>query len=158
RLEQRYVESAATQVVDQPRPVAAALGPAGGNGRGDRLLNKLNALEAGAKRGVGGCRRLMQLKQRRNRNHSTLRRGAELISHVLSQRFQHFGRELLRLPEGSARWKLQLMRGAHQAFELAAGVCRICIQETSSTRPDGDVATRIDADHARRQNAAHAVA
>src|SRR5262249_30005914 len=54
--------------------------------------------------------------------------------------------------------KLQPVRGAHQAFELAAGVRRVRIQETPGARPDCDVAARVDADHAWRQNAADAVA
>src|SRR5262249_59098618 len=66
RLEQRDVEGAATQVVDQPRPVAAALGPAGGNRRGDRLLDELDTLESSAHGCVGGCSGLVQLEQRRN--------------------------------------------------------------------------------------------
>lgn len=82
-FEQRNIEGTTAQVVYQPRPIAARLGPARRYRGSDRLLDKLHTLEARQPRGFGDCGGLVQLEQCRHRDDRALGRDPDLIGDVL---------------------------------------------------------------------------
>jgi hypothetical protein len=100
----------------------------------------------------------MQLEQRRDRNDRALRRDPELVGDILPERLEHVRRQLLRSPDRAARGKLQRVRRPHQTLEFAAGVRGIGLKEAPRTRAHQHIAAPVDADDARRQHAALAVA
>jgi hypothetical protein len=154
RFEQRDVERSAAEVVDEPRARRFARRPTGGDGRRDRLLDELDALESGKTCRLRCGGRLGELEQGRNRHHRLLGRRPELIGDVFAQRTQDLGGELLRRTFRSAGGELELVARAHEAFEFGARVGRVRVEKPPRPRADEHVAAGVDADHARRENAA----
>ena len=158
RVEQGHVERPAAEVIDHPGTVMVLAGPSGGDRGGHGFLDQFDALETGEPRGFGGGCGLVQFEKRRDRDDRALRRDADLVGHILPQRSQDLGRQILGAFEHLAGRKRDLVRGAEQPLELALGVGRVEIQEASGAGADEDRAAAVDTHHARGQHAALSVA
>ena len=147
-FEQRGIEGAASEIVDEPLPAALVGGPARRERGRDRFLNRLDAREPREARGLAGCLDLRELEQSGHGDHRAFRTDAELGFDIGLERREHESSELLgRFFELGGAEGVAMAR-THQAFEFAARVFGILLQETIRSRADGDVPARVDADDA----------
>ena len=152
-LEQRDVERAAAEVVDQPDPLRLHP-PAGGDGAGDGLLDERHLGEARELAGLHRGMVLGELEEGRRGDHGRRRPIAENGFGVRQQRREHLGGQLLGEERPAGGFEAEPLLGPHEPFELPPRVPRVRLQEAERPPSHQLGAATVDPHHGRRQHLA----